>query len=174
MTLLLILFQKEIWLPFFILWFYFPHKDIRLFALGLGCTQSPGWFLVELSDAGEHQEPWAGILISQQKERWLSSQEHSQRPWGVNYCFSLSPFTLCIPKLLSLPINSHTADSSILLGASPGPAPSSPTFAVLLLGKVGEERYMNFTTNRVFPCQVIFDPESDTRYLSQGHILKHF
>lgn len=28
--------------------------------------------------------------------------------------------------------------------------------------------------NREFSCQIAFDPESDTQYLSQGHILKQF
>lgn len=89
-------------------------------ALGLWCTQSPGCFpaaLVLPWDA-EHQEP-----LGRNPELPVKGKVavHSHRPWGVNYCFSSSPFTLCILKLLSLPISSHTADSSILLGASSGP-----------------------------------------------------
>lgn len=61
------------------------------------------------------------------------------RPWSVNYCFCLSPFTTCILKLLSLPISLNSADSSILLGGSSVPSLSLPTFAVLLLRKMVEQ-----------------------------------
>lgn len=46
---------------------------------------------------------------------------------------------MCILKLLSLPISLNSADSSILLGGSSSPSPSSPTFAVLLLRKMVEQ-----------------------------------
>lgn len=54
---------------------------------------------------------------------------------------------------------------------------SSPAsvFAVFLLKKMVEQGgYTNFTSIREFSCQIAFDPESDTQYLSQGHILKQF
>ena len=73
-------------------------------------------------------------------------------PWSVNYCFYLSPFTVCILSLLSLPISLNSADSSILLGGSSSSSLSSPAFTVLILRKMleqKEKRYMNFKTNRI-------------------------
>lgn len=165
---------KGVWLPFSLLFiFFFPTRlsDCWL-ALGLWCTQSPGWFpavlpgLVLPWGVGEQDSlGQESPSPSKMKGGWAARMP-SHRPWGVKHCFSLSPFTMCLLKLLSLPISSHGADSSILLGGSSALALCSPTFAVLPLRKVVEERYMNFTTNRVFPCQVIFDPERDTQYLS--------
>lgn len=69
----------------------------------------------------------------------FAARTQLHRPWSVNDCFYLSPFTMCILKLLSLPISLNSADSSILLGGSSSPSLSSPTFAVLLLRKMVEQ-----------------------------------
>lgn len=183
MTLLLILFQKEIWLPFFSFFIFFSPQGHQIVDLHWVCDahKCPDGFHQRCHRAGASlccRRTWVALgqecrSPSTRKGGW-AARTHLHRLWSVNYCFSLSPFTMYILKLLSLPISLHSADNSILLGGSSGAALSSPAFAVLLLRKMVEKRYMNFTTNRIFPCRVIFDPESHMQYLSQGHILKHF